>query len=155
MHPYLNHDACPPDPQLRAVTARLGQAALCYLAGDLDADATGWARTAIQRAQRLPCPLLGLDLRDVTFIDCAGLNLLLEARLEARRTHRAIVLIAPSLPVQHLLRITATRQLFPAAASARAALAIHRPPTPGETAAARVTAARARPGTRERTRGLT
>ncbi|MFJ9521014.1 STAS domain-containing protein [Kitasatospora sp. NPDC101801] len=129
MYPH-HDDACLPDTPIRTVTARLGDAALCYLAGTLDFDTARPARTALHRAMLLPCPVVCVDLRDVDFFACAGLNELLDCRAEALRTGRTLVLIAPSPPVLRLLLLSGTRHLFAVSRDVRLALAAYRPNTP-------------------------
>ncbi|MEU9107787.1 STAS domain-containing protein [Streptomyces xanthophaeus] len=53
-----------------------------------------------------------LDMRDVTFCDCAGINALLIARLAAVRAGRRLRVTAASRPVERLLHLTATRSLL-------------------------------------------
>ncbi|WCD90720.1 hypothetical protein KPP03845_107148 [Streptomyces xanthophaeus] len=50
-----------------------------------------------------------VDLRAVTFCDCAGLNALLAARADAGRAHRPLRVTAASGPVDRLLRVSGTR----------------------------------------------
>ncbi len=50
-----------------------------------------------------------IDLRQVAFCDCAGLNVLLAARHTADRHHRSLRITDASRPVERLLRITGTR----------------------------------------------
>ncbi|MET9609367.1 STAS domain-containing protein [Streptomyces sp. NPDC006512] len=57
------------------------------------------------------CTLL-VDMRSVTFCDCAGLNALLTARLAALRAGRSLRVTAASRPVERLFRLTATRSLL-------------------------------------------
>lgn len=53
-----------------------------------------------------------MDLRRVTFCDCAGLNALLVARHAAHRAGRGLRVTAHSRPVGRLLDLTATRGLL-------------------------------------------
>ncbi|MGW6864828.1 STAS domain-containing protein [Streptomyces sp. NPDC054904] len=53
-----------------------------------------------------------LDLRRVTFCDCAGLNALLAARQAAHRAGRGLRITDVSRPVARLLDLTATRRLL-------------------------------------------
>ncbi|GAA4983208.1 STAS domain-containing protein [Kitasatospora paranensis] len=123
MHPHSCHPACPPGTALRAVTARLGDAALCYLGGTLDPDDAEAARDALDRTLAMPCPLICVDLRDLGFCSCTGLNLFLQARLTARQAGRTLVLLSPSPQVERLLRLSETEDLFPVQPDVRHALA--------------------------------
>ncbi len=49
---------------------------------------------------RRECADVVLDLGDVTFVDSAGLRVLLEARVEARRTQTGLRVVNATHPVQ-------------------------------------------------------
>lgn len=58
-------------------------------------------------------PMLLIDLHEVTFMDSAGLNALLLARIQAHRQGTVIHLARPSHQVARLLDITGCDQAFP------------------------------------------
>jgi anti-anti-sigma factor len=55
---------------------------------------------------------LDLDLGEVDFCDCTGLNALLRVRREALAEGKTITVRAAGLPVERLLELTGTRPLF-------------------------------------------
>ncbi|MER6302038.1 STAS domain-containing protein [Kitasatospora sp. NPDC001539] len=99
-----------------AVTVRdslAGPVLVC--AGELDVDQVPVFTAAAHRAlaARPVPPMLLIDLHEVTFMDSAGLNALLLARIQARRQGTVIHLVHPSQQVARLLDITGCDQVFP------------------------------------------
>ncbi|MER5942280.1 ANTAR domain-containing protein [Streptomyces sp. NPDC001928] len=82
--------------------------------GELDLDASEWLRKALREA--LGCSVRGvdLDLKGVTFCDCAALNILLALRLRALRQGKTVVIRASGAVVDRLLALTHTQELFAA-----------------------------------------
>ncbi|MFF3006772.1 STAS domain-containing protein [Kitasatospora sp. NPDC057940] len=109
----LSRGADPMLPVLKARAALIGTTAVCHLSGEIDLDTQDIAAAALRRACAYPCDLLCVDMREVTFFCCAGLNQLLSARSEAVGVGRAIALIAPSPQVRRLMQLTETADLFP------------------------------------------
>jgi anti-anti-sigma factor len=71
---------------------------------------------------------LDVDLSDVGFIDCAGLNALLRVQARARGIGTAMELAAVSPVVARMLRLTGCWTAFPPVAAASAAVARPRAP---------------------------
>ncbi|WP_406186954.1 STAS domain-containing protein [Streptomyces sp. NBC_01006] len=91
--------------------------ALVVLAGELDQDCASELRDVLVSALSAYPKGLVLDLADVTFCDCACLNVLLRVRLEAgvdhvHRAHRFRVRNI-SARVSRLLDLTGTLAYFP------------------------------------------
>lgn len=92
------------------------------VSGEIDLDHADGLRQTLMAAVAA-CPRQGvvaLDLSDVTFCDCSGLNVLLQARWRARRGLCSLSLMAPSRPVRRLLDLTGTTALFEVSGRARA-----------------------------------
>ncbi|MFJ9775749.1 STAS domain-containing protein [Kitasatospora sp. NPDC101157] len=84
-------------------------------AGELDMDQVPVFNHAAHRAlaARPVPPMLLLDLREVTFIDSAGLNALLLTRIQADRQGTVVHLVQPSERVARLLEVTGADRVFP------------------------------------------
>ncbi|MFI9272150.1 STAS domain-containing protein [Kitasatospora sp. NPDC052896] len=81
--------------------------------GEIDQDCAGELRVILLRALHAHPGGLELDLTQVTFLDCAGLNTLLRVRHEAREVlGRPFTVRAASPQAERLLRLTETRALF-------------------------------------------
>ena len=65
----------------------------------------------IRHAER-HADLLVLDLRDLDFVDSAGMSRILAARRRARRAGRRLVLVRGSRPVQRFLQLAALTEHF-------------------------------------------
>lgn len=97
---------------LRIGQARHGDTLVVTLAGDLDLATAPQVVSALQEASgnlATPGDRLGLDMRDVGFIDSTGLRVLLRA---SGGLERPIVLIAPPPPVVRILDLTRLRGRF-------------------------------------------
>ncbi|MER6400834.1 STAS domain-containing protein [Kitasatospora sp. NPDC001603] len=83
--------------------------------GELDFDEAPVLNRAVHRAlaARPVPPMLLVDLGAVTFMDSAGLNALLIARIEAARQGTVVRLARPSHAVARMLEITGADQVFP------------------------------------------
>ena len=76
-----------------------------YLSGELDASAAPHFRKTMRQAQSTA--VIGLvDLRHLTFIDCAALGILVDADRYARRTKKSLVLLRGSGQVDRMLTLT-------------------------------------------------
>jgi anti-sigma B factor antagonist len=81
--------------------------------GDLDVHTGRLVREALEEClENAAVRTLRLRLAAATFIDSAGLRVLLRARRAAQLTERALVLAEPSVPVLRLLEITGMNKLF-------------------------------------------
>jgi anti-sigma B factor antagonist len=94
--------------------------AVVVLAGELDMAATAAFRTRVDAAAGARG--LVLDLSGVTFIDSSMLKELLRAGAELGRYETRLVLAAVPPPVQRLLDLTRTTELFSLAPDRAAAL---------------------------------
>ncbi|MDX3072940.1 STAS domain-containing protein [Streptomyces sp. NPDC088354] len=104
------------------LTVRFGGAGdrpLAIVAGEIDQDCAEDLRHALESALGDGPDGPGgidVDLRDVSFCDCAGLNALLRVRLHALDSGRTVRLRAVSGQVGRLLSLSGTESLFTAAA---------------------------------------
>lgn len=80
--------------------------------GELDLDTVETIAWGVDEAIRRGCSLVGVDLWDVTFIDCCGIGALVEARcrLEAAGSHLWVTGLNPQ--VWRIMRLTGTDALF-------------------------------------------
>ncbi|GHH80519.1 anti-sigma factor antagonist [Kitasatospora indigofera] len=85
------------------------------VAGELDYESAPRLRGVLRRVLAVrPTPtVLVIDLGAVTFCDSAGLNALLQTRLDAERQETAVHLARPTDIVTRVLEITGAAQLFP------------------------------------------
>jgi len=82
--------------------------------GELDLATAPLFEAALAAQLRYRPRSLTLDLSAVTFIDCAGLNVLLHARIHAGHSHTDLHLGPVSSQVARLLTLTGTLALFTA-----------------------------------------
>jgi anti-sigma B factor antagonist len=83
-------------------------------AGDLDGEAAAALRPIWRATAGAPGDeLLVVDLRDITFVDAAGLGLLVGVHNERRRHGSGLVLRNASPRVLRLLRLTGLDAVFP------------------------------------------
>ncbi|MFD5842904.1 ANTAR domain-containing protein [Streptomyces chartreusis] len=80
--------------------------------GELDLDTSERLRGALREALRRSVRGVDLDLKGVTFCDCAALNILLALRLRALKQGKTVVISASGAAVDRLLDLTRTRELF-------------------------------------------
>lgn len=82
-------------------------------AGRFDAVEAMAARTRLAQDDVAGCPHLVLDLHAVTFLDSAGLAVLVRARRDRQRDGRTIALVRPaSEDAMRVLRLTQFDQIF-------------------------------------------
>ncbi|MFD4243982.1 STAS domain-containing protein [Streptomyces sp. NPDC058525] len=79
------------------------------VSGEIDLDNAPILREAVLTAVACYRTGVTVDLRQVTFCDCAGLNVLLAARDTAERRHRSLCVTHTGHFMERLLRITGTR----------------------------------------------
>ncbi|MCX5015281.1 STAS domain-containing protein [Streptomyces sp. NBC_00555] len=79
------------------------------VSGEVDLHDAGDLRGALLTAVTTYRGAITVDLHQVTFCDCAGLNALLSARNTAEQAHRSLRVTATSHTVERLLQITETR----------------------------------------------
>ena len=97
-------------------------AVLVQLCGDLDMAVEPTMRDHFACAVRLS-PHLLVDMRDVEFIDCAGLRALLWGRERALSEGGSFGLVAPPRPVRRLLELARVEDAFAVHADLRRAVA--------------------------------
>jgi anti-sigma B factor antagonist len=85
--------------------------------GEIDLCSAPKLREALREAMGLPLtsaqdPRILVDLRRVTFIDAAGLGVLVGAAARARQAGRRLTLVDPTPATLRLLRITGLHRVF-------------------------------------------
>ena len=78
--------------------------------GEIDLHTAAALRRAVDSSVASGAASLVLDLRDVTFVDVAGLTFLLDLRRRGRRGGFALELIPPRAEVMRLFDLTQTRE---------------------------------------------
>lgn len=78
-----------------------------HVAGDLDLAAAPRLTQALRDLVREAC-LIVLDLREITFLDAAGVHAIVDASIAARRGGRRLLLLGPSAPAQRMFALTGT-----------------------------------------------
>lgn len=101
-----------PRAPLDAATAGSGARRILALRGELDLDTGQWLRADLFRALDHAADGLDLDLAEVEFCDCSGLNILLSLRQHALQKGKTVVIRSTSPAVERLLDVTGTRHLF-------------------------------------------
>jgi anti-anti-sigma factor len=94
------------------------------ITGEVDLASGPVLEAALDRAIRESTGVFVIDFCDVTFMDSAGVNVLLRARALLGREERDVVLICPPGGVLHVLEVIGVADLFAVFAS-RAAAARH------------------------------
>jgi anti-sigma B factor antagonist len=80
-------------------------AAWVYVAGDLDIVTAPELERTLRESQRL-AHLTVLDLRELAFIDCAGVHVIVNASLHARQAGRRLVLVRGRRDIYRIFRLT-------------------------------------------------
>lgn len=103
------------------------------VSGEIDLDCAPTLRHVLEESLRLAPGGLDVDLRDVEFFDCSGLNVLLRLRALADRLGTRAVVSGMSPAVALVLDVTGTSGLFPAPGRADEPRppALSEPPWPG------------------------
>ena len=94
------------------VTTSAAGPVVCRIAGDLDLGSVARARAGLEQAVASGEPLVIVDLAGVGFCDSAGLNLLLQVRLEAEKAGVQLGLASLSSPVSRVFELTGAIELF-------------------------------------------
>jgi anti-sigma B factor antagonist len=81
-------------------------------AGDLSFATADALRQTVHELRRHDVEHVVVDLRQVDFLDSAGLGVLIGLRNSARRGHRSLTLVAGSPATQRIFGLTATHGLF-------------------------------------------
>ncbi|MFD7392197.1 STAS domain-containing protein [Streptomyces sp. NPDC059852] len=95
--------------------------------GELDLDAADRFQRILRDALHRSVRGVDLDLRGVTFCDCAALNILLAVRGRALADGKTVALHGSSAMVDRLLMLTGTRDLFTGPAPAGPGTAARQP----------------------------
>ena len=88
------------------------RSASVQVAGEVDLATAPKLRQSLEQAQ-LAARLVMLDLRDLTFMDSAGVHAILEAASRARRTGGRLVVVRGSVQVSRLLTLTGADSQIP------------------------------------------
>ncbi|MGW0909614.1 STAS domain-containing protein [Streptomyces sp. NPDC002853] len=80
--------------------------------GELDLDTCQQLRPDLLRALSVSARGIDLHLREVTFCDCSGTNLMLELRKLALRHGKTVTVLSSSPAVDRVFELTAIRGLF-------------------------------------------
>jgi len=116
---------------MEAVLSQHPYAAVVALSGELDADTAARLR-ALLAEQLLAGPgNLVIDMSGLTFIDSAGLAVLVAADKGMRRAGSRMVLAAPRAPVSKVLRLTGLTAVLTTATTVDEALGLLAPEAPG------------------------
>jgi anti-sigma B factor antagonist len=78
-----------------------------HVAGDLDLAATPRLMQALRDLEQKAC-LIVLDLREIAFLDTAGVHAIVGASIGARRDGHRLLLVAASARVQRVFALTGT-----------------------------------------------
>jgi anti-anti-sigma factor len=78
-----------------------------HVAGDLDLAAAPRLVEALRDLEPQAC-LIVLDLREITFLDTAGVHAIVDASIGARRDGRRLLLVGDSAWVQRVFALTGT-----------------------------------------------
>jgi anti-sigma B factor antagonist len=78
-----------------------------HMAGDLDLAAAPRLMEALRDLEREACFIV-LDLREITFLDAAGVHVIVDASIGARRDGRRLLLAGASARVQRVFALTGT-----------------------------------------------
>jgi anti-anti-sigma factor len=104
----------PPDGGLfRCDVVPDGDGARVRAIGELDIDAVPDLAAEISQLREAGCPLVIIDLSELSFLDSSGLRLLLDCYAEARQDDHAIALIPGPRAVQRVFELTGTTEYLP------------------------------------------
>jgi anti-sigma B factor antagonist len=80
-------------------------AAWVHVTGELDITTAPELKRTLLESQ-LQAGLIVLDLRDVVFIDCAGVRTIVQASLRARKAGRRLIVVRGGPEIYRVLRLT-------------------------------------------------
>jgi anti-sigma B factor antagonist len=83
--------------------------------GDMDLQSAPWLRDELLRVVRRHGPWIVLDLDGVTFLDCAGINVLLATRRRALLEGGGMRVVRPSARALRLISLVGLRDVLMAA----------------------------------------
>jgi anti-sigma B factor antagonist len=93
------------------------------IAGDIDMNSSPWLKDYLLHFLRISGTCLLADLSGVTFIDCAGLRMLITTCRTAELHASALRFTNPSPPVRRLADLTGLREALPPLTAPREGLA--------------------------------
>jgi anti-sigma B factor antagonist len=98
---------CPPIPSSFSCTWEEGGtgAAWVHVAGEVDIATSPQFEQTLREAQRY-ARLVVLDLRALTFIDCRGVRVILDAARDARQAESRLILVRGQANVDRVLTLT-------------------------------------------------
>lgn len=92
---------------------RDGDVWLILLSGELDASSAAVLDGAVHAAEASDAKQITIDLREVSFMDSAGLHVLLRASARSRANSNRLRLIGGPRRVQRVIELTNTERLLP------------------------------------------
>jgi len=110
------HTSLPARDLLEAASLRVrirpGAPPVVTIYGELDVYSAPRLHDELLYVVRRHGPRLSLDLRDVTFLDCAGVNLLLTTRRQARLEGGWVRITQASSPARRTISLLGLREVF-------------------------------------------
>jgi anti-sigma B factor antagonist len=102
-----------PPPRPRATLSRIGSTVAVELEGELDLAAQTSLHGVIERALARSPAVLSLDLSRVTFIDCSGLRIIVEAADRCASRNARLTIVPGPAPVQRFFEILGLTAVLP------------------------------------------
>jgi anti-sigma B factor antagonist len=102
-----------PPPKPRATLSRVGSTVAVELEGELDLAAQLALHGVIERALTRSPAVLSLDLSRVTFIDCSGLRIIVEAADRCASRNARLTIVPGPAPVQRFFEILELTAVLP------------------------------------------
>jgi anti-sigma B factor antagonist len=103
------------------VGVRAGIPPVIEIRGEIDVQSARWLRDELLLTVRRHGPRLTLDLSGVTFLDCAGINVLLATRRRARLEGGWLQVIRPSACASRVISLLGLRNVLAVAPASSAA----------------------------------
>ena len=102
------------DPLHLRVEIRPGTPAVAEVSGEIDIASAAWLREALLLAIRRHGPVICVDLRRVTFIDCSGISALLATARRASLEGGQMRVVRPSAQAWRLIMLLSLRDVLKA-----------------------------------------
>ena len=99
-------------PEFTITNHKYGDIASLSLAGELDAFTAGQVEAALKEAEDEQPPILALDLRQLSFIDSAGIKIVVRADRRARDSDRRFVVVRGPEEVQRIFNLVGLEDLI-------------------------------------------
>ena len=103
----------PPKPLLTVERQQIGWRVVLAVTGEVDLASAPSLRSAIDSALDAGAQELWIDLSTATFLDSAGVHLLIAAREQADDLRRRLAVICPPGPVRRVLDLTGATDALP------------------------------------------